>query len=76
MKWTKTRQDWFRFNWANEYYCYICGKRMTPEETTLDHIKSRSRHPELRYDLTNLAPCCWACNTKKGSKDLEEMRGI
>jgi 5-methylcytosine-specific restriction endonuclease McrA len=42
-----------------------------PKETTLDHIKSRSRHPELRLELSNLAPCCWRCNKEKGSKELE-----
>jgi len=40
---------------------------------TLDHIKSRSRHPELRYDLDNLTPACYRCNSEKGSRDLEEF---
>lgn len=42
-------------------------KWMTPKETTLDHVLPRGSHPELRYELSNLKPCCWDCNYKKGS---------
>jgi hypothetical protein len=41
------------------------------EETTLDHVIPRSRAPELRYDPNNLRPCCWTCNSKKGSRVYE-----
>lgn len=75
-QWLKTRETWFTRNAADWYYCYICGKQMTYKETTLDHIKSRSRNPGLRFELTNLAPCCWTCNERKGSKDLEEMERL
>lgn len=67
------------------YECYICGKWLIPpkssgyyspeiaeqlgEYPTLDHVLSRSRHPELRFGQDNLKPCCWQCNTEKGSKD-------
>jgi 5-methylcytosine-specific restriction endonuclease McrA len=46
---------------------------MKRAETTLDHVKSRSRHPELRYALTNLRPSCGPCNVMKGSLDLDEL---
>lgn len=72
-KWLKARADWFKENPSEFYTCYLCGDRLTPKETTLDHIKSRSRHPELRYEFSNLAPCCWRCNRLKGSRDLEEL---
>lgn len=72
-KWLETRDRWFEAgNKAPYYKCYICGKLLTRSQLTLDHIKSRSRHPELRYVLKNLAPCCWDCNTAKGSLDIEE----
>lgn len=70
-KWQETRTEWLKQNNAPFYYCYLCGIRVKRSELTLDHIKPRSRHPELRYELANLAPCCWWCNTKKGSKVYE-----
>lgn len=78
-QWLITRATWFERNPAELYECYLkiapdCWERMPQEQTTLDHIQSRSRHPELRFDLDNLAPCCWPCNTEKGSKDLNQIR--
>jgi 5-methylcytosine-specific restriction endonuclease McrA len=73
-KWKATREKWFKDNPAPFYACYICGTSMAPEETTLDHMKSRGRHPELRYELSNLAPCCLPCNFAKGSLGLEEFK--
>ncbi len=71
-KWIETKAKWFEINKAAYYFCYICGKSMTRSQLTLDHIQSRSRHPELRFVLSNLAPCCWDCNTAKGSLSLEQ----
>lgn len=67
-QWMTTRQTWFRKFPAEYYYCYLCGKRMLPSETTLDHVIPRSKAPELRFKLDNLKPCCWKCNDEKGSK--------
>lgn len=81
-QWIITRETWFRKNppeYMDAYYkCYLnisdkCPGYMPPERTTLDHIKSRSRHPELRYTMSNLAPSCYPCNRMKGSKDLEDL---
>lgn len=71
-EWLKTRAEWFEAHPAEYYFCYIDGERLTKNETTLDHIQSRSRHPELRYDLNNLAPCCFKHNKEKGSMSLDE----
>lgn len=73
-QWLLTRKSWFKKNppnWAGYYICYICDKWLRPNNTTLDHVKSRSRHPELRFTLSNLRPCCYDCNAEKGSKDYE-----
>jgi len=73
-KWLATRRQWFKENMPNEqgfYICYLCNKWLDHKETTLDHIKNRSSHPELRYEMSNLAPCCSTCNTFKGSQSLE-----
>lgn len=68
IRWIITRKRWFRDNKQDYYICYLCGKSLTRAETTLDHIIPRSRAPELRYEFSNLAPCCWSCNSQKGSK--------
>ena len=78
-QWLITRATWFERNPQEEYICYLqispnCWGGMPQEYTTLDHIKSRSRYPELRFDLDNLAPCCGPCNTEKGSRDLEQVK--
>lgn len=70
-KWTKVRKEWFKENQADYYTCYLCGVGMLPGETTLDHVKPRSRAPHLRYKFENIKPCCWKCNQKKGSKTVD-----
>lgn len=70
-KWLAFRTQWFIDNPADFYICYICGDRLTRRETTLDHVNSRSGNPELRYDNSNLRPCCYLCNTDKGSLSYE-----
>lgn len=66
--WQKTRRKWFKENSSEFYTCYLCFRFLLPEETTLDHVIPRSARPDLRYELSNLEPCCWECNYKKGSK--------
>lgn len=72
VKWIETRKLWLKLHKANEYHCHYCGRTLTPQELTLDHYKSRSRYPSLRYDLSNLVPCCAPCNEAKGSMDGDE----
>lgn len=69
-KWVSTRERWFEFNPGSIFECYICGKRMTKAETTLDHVLSRSSRPDLKHVLKNLQPCCSTCQIEKGSKSL------
>lgn len=73
--WLQARAQWFKENWPNEqgfYICYLCGKWLDQKETTLDHVLPRSRRPDLRYEMSNLMPCCASCNLEKGSKVYEE----
>lgn len=69
-QWLKVRKQWFKDHPQDWYVCYICHKSLVPAETTLDHVIPRSRRPDLRYEPSNLKPCCWPCNTEKGSKSL------
>ena len=71
VKWIKTRTQWFIENAADYYTCYLCHKSLMPYETTLDHVVPRSHDATLRYDFKNLKPCCYTCNSKKGSQSLE-----
>ena len=76
----KTRHVWFTHNPPDSngyYHCYLnisdqCPNRLLPIETTLDHVQPRGSHPELRNDLLNLMPCCYWCNSLKGSRSLKE----
>lgn len=70
-KWFETRKEWIKQNPGNNgWHCYLCGKLLDINTLTLDHKLSRSRHPELRFELSNLAPACARCNYEKGSKNF------
>lgn len=66
-EWVKSRQEWIGAH-PGPWKCYICNTPLDIDTLTLDHVKSRSRRPDLRFDQDNLMPCCWSCNEKKGSK--------
>lgn len=73
-QWQVTRATWFRkhaLRAGEEYHCYIC-ERPIGDHPQLDHIQSRVRHPELRFNLDNLAPICEYDNRMKSSLSLEE----
>ena len=72
--WWNVRRKWFDDNKADNYTCYLCGKWLTPAETTLDHVVPRSHDASLRYETSNLRPCCYTCNGLKGSKSLENYK--
>lgn len=72
--WLSFRRKWFKDNPPNHegyYECYLCGRWVLQNEVELDHVKSRSRHPELVFDEDNIRPVCHTCNVKKGSKNYE-----
>lgn len=54
------------------YNCHYCGRFLLRNEVELDHFESRSRRPDLRYELTNLVPSCHRCNAEKGSLSGEQ----
>ena len=66
-KWIETRRKWIELN-PGPWNCYICGVPLDINEMELDHVKPRSKYPELRFDLDNLKPCCHKDNFEKGSK--------
>jgi len=48
--------------------CQICGCRITKDyDLTVDHIKPKSKFPELALDKSNLQVLCRRCNSSKGA---------
>jgi len=55
-------------NWT----CQLCGKQLSPQDVTMDHIVPISRGGT--NDLYNLQPLCMSCNAKKGARTMEEAK--
>lgn len=71
LAWQMARKKWLKKNLPNHqgyYLCYICHKAVPDYEITLDHVIPRSARPDLKYNFDNLQPCCFSCNSEKGSK--------
>ena len=51
--------------------CYICGKWVSEEEVTIDHVVPLARGG--KHEASNLMPSCSFCNTSKGARKLEEV---
>ena len=55
--------------------CQCCGARASDGVSIhVDHIKPRSKHPELELDLSNLQVLCNCCNTGKDNIDETNWR--
>lgn len=57
--------------------CVCCGAR--PSESNplhVDHIKPRSKHPELQLVLSNLQVLCKKCNLGKSNTDSTDWRWV
>ena len=55
--------------------CQLCGARLTAENPLqVDHIKPRSKHPEMALTLSNLQVLCRACNLGKSNTDQTDWR--
>ena len=78
-----TRTEWMVNNPSDEWgwwYCYLdispqCMKRMNIQTLVLEHVESKARHPERKYDPANLRPACDPCNELKGSRSADEVLG-
>jgi len=73
------RSEWIQRNTNKEgiWVCYLqkhpnCPIYLTINTLTLEHVKSRSGNPHLRWDFDNVKPACWWDNSAKGSMSLEK----
>ena len=55
-----------------QVYPPYCGRCGTKKHLEVDHIKPRSKYPELALDFDNLQILCSTCNLKKGVQDSPE----
>ena len=56
--------------------CMMCGRNPVDDgiKIHVDHIKPRSKYPELSLDFNNLQLLCEDCNMGKGNKDETDWR--
>lgn len=82
--WVKTDGFLRSFQWKEARYkalkrlglvCMCCGATpMTGAAMMVDHIKPRSKYPELALDPENLQVLCHECNRGKGAWDETDWR--
>lgn len=54
--------------------CMYCESKMEHIcYSHVEHIKPKSKFPELEFEWSNLGFCCQICNTKKGNKYDENV---
>lgn len=54
--------------------CKMCGKTKNEASLEVDHIKPRSKYPELELDFDNLQILCSDCNQGKSNKYEDDLR--
>lgn len=67
--WLKARYQAIRMHGRR---CQACGE--TNGRLHVDHIKPRSKYPELELDINNLQVLCEACNLGKSNKFEDDWR--
>ena len=56
-------------------YCEACGMgKRDGAKLHVDHIKPRSKFPELELEVTNLQVLCQLCNKGKSNTDMTDWR--
>lgn len=67
-EWRTLRNYYLNSIPGNFYHCTYCKKELKKGEIQIDHIKPRSKFPELRLALSNLTTSCQRCNARKGAR--------
>ena len=62
---------------ASNGLCTACGAKAGESvRLHVDHIKPRSKYPELELDINNLQVLCEDCNLGKSNKDDTDFREV
>lgn len=82
-----TKSDFYRSSaWSRLRYealrgssgqCELCGAKPSPENGVslqVDHIKPRSKFPELALDISNTQVLCATCNVGKSNIYVDDWR--
>lgn len=73
-----TFEQWIDLLKKHDNTCYYCGVRMTKKQgakqRTRDHIIPISKGGT--DDISNIVPACRSCNSKKGTKTIDELEGV
>jgi len=67
-KWQKLRKAVFR------KYGKVCMKCGSTGEIHVDHIKPKSKYPDLAYEFSNMQLLCKDCNYEKSNKNTIDYR--
>lgn len=57
----------------DDYTCQICGHR-EPEIMEVDHIKPKSKFPNLAKELSNLLTLCPNCHRRKTNREKKALK--
>ncbi len=57
---------------ASDGACHYCGIELTKQNYATDHLIPRSHGGT--NDLDNLVPACQSCNSKKGTRTIQEWK--
>lgn len=57
---------------VRQFFCFYCGKPLTRQKKTRDHMQPRSRQGSSAD--RNIVDACRKCNNLKGCLTLEEFR--
>jgi len=67
-EWLALRQEVIDRDAVNgETFCVYCGKKCLGQERHIDHIKPKSKFPDLALIIENLQILCKACNFRKAA---------
>ena len=69
---TSIYTDRFILYARDRYICGYCGDEFSHSKLTIDHIVPRCRGGQNHW--TNTVTACKPCNTRKGSKSLEQSK--
>lgn len=69
-EWIHIRDEYLKTqsNESGYYQCSYCKEVIMNYDVTVDHVKPRSKYPELSLDFKNLAIACRPCNSSKGNR--------